>query len=356
MGRILSGAGRPRARVRGWPATLLGPALIAAACHAQAGQYHLGQGYTAGALNVAGYANVLAGAPRGEAARLTLDDLSLFVTGRVNRYVHPFFEAELTEGAIWREAGAWFGAPRPRLVLERLYNDSELGGGFSVRLGKMLTPVGEWNTIHAAPLVATINQPMTTYRGFNEYTSGVALNYDVADGDAPELQLYWQPRGELLPKPRALVTRRYDDAAGVHASWSTGLNDKVGVSLQRAHVAGVDEAQTLLGLNLRKTREPFELEAEAIYVHLGGANPARVRGHEWGAYALGAYAPTGQLSLMLRHERFADRASARVSANTLLGLSYRPDAARVWKLEYIRAGGAALDVKTGLAASFAVLF
>jgi hypothetical protein len=299
---------------------------------------------------------VLASAPRQEAARLALEDLSLFVTGRVNRYVHPFFEAELTEGDLWREGGAWFGAPQPRLVLERLYNDSELGGGFTLRLGKMLTPVGEWNTIHAAPLVATINQPMTTYHGFNEYTSGVALSYDGADGAAPELQLYWQPRGELVPKPRALVTRRYDDAAGIHANWSTGLNDKVGVSLQRAHVAGVDEAQTLLGVNLRATREPFQFETEAIHVHLDGSNPARVRTREWGAYALGAYALTEQLSLMLRHEQFADRASARVSTNTLLGLSYRPDAARVWKLEYIHAGGAALDVKTGLAASFAVLF
>lgn len=55
----------------------------------------------------------------------------------------------------------------------------------------MLSPVGEWNTIHAAPLIWTTTRPMTTYRSFPEYTSGLALNYLPQNGKLPEMQLFW---------------------------------------------------------------------------------------------------------------------------------------------------------------------
>lgn len=328
--------------------------LAGAGALARAGEYHLGQGYADGALNLAGYANVLAAAPRGEPARLLFDDLSLFVGARLNRYVNPFFEAELTEATLWRQGARPFAAARPRAVLERLYNDSELGGDFSLRVGKMLTPVGEWNTIHAAPLVPSINQPMTTYRGFNEYTSGLSLNYFPQNAASPDLQLYWQPGRALAPKADAV--RRYAGAAGLHLSFPTGLNDKVGLSLQRARVEAGAEAQTVLGVNVRKTLGRFQFETEATYAELSGANPARLRAHEWGAYLLGAYALDDQLSLTARHEHFLDRGAPGSARDDLLGLLYRPDPALAWKLEYIRHRGAALDVKSGLYASFSVLF
>jgi len=339
-----------------WPA-MLAALLAAGAGGAAAGaDYQLGQGYTAGPLNVAGYVNVVADAARGTPAQLMLDDLSLFVAGRVNAYVNPFFEAELTEAALWRQGARPLSNLKPHAVLERLYNDSHLSDALSLRVGKMLTPVGEWNTIHAAPLVWTISQPMTTYRGFNEYTSGLALNYLPSAGGWPETQLWWQPDGELLPKPGQLVVREYRHAAGLHANWPTGLNDKIGFSLQRAEVRGVAEAQTLVGLNLTRTIGNLQLETEATYARLSGANPARLRQREWGAYLLGAYAVSDHLTLLARREHFADRGAARGSYNSLLGLAYRPDPALVWKLEYVHSRGAALDVKSGVFGSFSVLF
>lgn len=337
-------------------ATLLTVAAAAASGTAAGADYQLGQGYTAGAVNVAGYANVVADAARGAPARLVLDDLSLFVNGRVSQYLNPFFEVELSEGTLWRQGRRPLADLSPRFVVERLYNDSDLGAGFTFRAGKMLTPVGEWNMIHAAPLVWNVSKPMTTYRGFNRYTSGLGLNYLPPDGHLPELQLYWQPNGELIPKPAQMVVREYVHAGGVHASWPIGLNDKIGVSLQRARVRGGDEAQTLLGLNASKTLGNLQLETEATYARLSGSNPARLREREWGAYLLGAYAVSDRLTLLARHEHFADRGAARGSANSLLGLAYRPDPALVWKLEYVHSRGAALDVKSGMFGSFSVLF
>lgn len=321
-----------------------------------AGEYHLGEGYTVGNVNVAGYANVVVDAPRNGPTELIVDDLSVFVTGRFNQYFNPFIEGEIATASLWRQGGSLLSDSKPRVVLERLYNDSFVTDSLSVRIGKMLTPIGEWNTIHAAPLVWTTGRPMTTYRSFNEYTAGLSLNYAPQDGKLPEMQFYWQPGGDLVAKPRSLTVRKYTGVTGIHINWPSGLNDKIGLSLQHGDVNGTDEAQTLLGFNAKKTLGKFQLETEATTTHLTGSNPARVRSNEWGAYVLGAYALTNKLSLMARYEYFEDRGVVNASRNALLGLAYRPDPAMVLKVEYIKNSGAVIDVNTGLFTSFSVLF
>ena len=228
-----------------------------------AGDYDLGKGYTVGKINIAGYVNLVAEHPTGGKAELVVDDISLFISGRFNRYVNPFFEAELSDVSIWRQNSSLFADSHPKFVLERLYNETHLSDSLSLRAGKMLTPVGEWNGIHAAPLVATTTRPMTTRRSFPEYTSGLALNYTPANGALPEIQAYWQPGREWAPRPRTLATRDYRNIAGLYLNWSGALTDKVGLSLQHADVANANESQALLGLNARKTIGPFQLESEA---------------------------------------------------------------------------------------------
>lgn len=330
--------------------------MAAIAPRSWAADYHLGEGYTVDRINIAGYLNFVAESPQGGKAQLVGDDLSLFIGGRFNRYLNPFFEAEFSGATIWRENGRLFSDNHPDFVLERLYNDSNLTEDLTLRVGKMLTPVGEWNSIHAAPLVATTTRPMTTRRGFSEYTSGLALHYAAQDSGLPEVQAYWQPARELMPRPKTLTTRDYQSSIGVHLNWSSGLTDKVGLSLQRANVAGIDESQTLAGLNARKALDRFQIETEATFAQISGHNPARLRHREWGAYVLGAYALTDQWSLMAHYEYFADRSTTQGSRSALLGVSWRYNPAVVWKLEYVRQKGARLDIGTGLVSSLSVLF
>lgn len=321
-----------------------------------AGEYHLGEGYTLGNMNLAGYVNLVAEAPHDGKTEIVGDDLSLFGSGRFNRYLNPFFEVEITGATFWRESSTLLADNKPDLVLERLYNDSLLTDNLTLRIGKMLTPIGEWNTIHAAPLVWTTTRPMTTYRGFPEYTSGLALSYQPQNAKLPETQVFWQPDGEIRPKPRSLATREYLHTAGVHLNWANGLTDKLGISLQHADVNHKDESQTLLGLNFKKTLGKFQFETEATHTHINGQNPARVRDDEWGAYVLGSYALNDKWSALARHEHFADRDTAQGSRNTLLGLVWRPDPAIACKLEYVKQDGARLDIGSGFYASFSVLF
>ena len=57
--------------------------------------YRLGHGLDVGPFNFAGYSNVVPNLPTRGPTSLTLDDLSLFVTGHLGRFFNPFPEAEL---------------------------------------------------------------------------------------------------------------------------------------------------------------------------------------------------------------------------------------------------------------------
>ena len=322
--------------------------------NSSADEYHLGEGYTTGNINIAGYINLVAEAPRDGKAQAVGDDMSLFVSAHFNKYLNPFFEAEYSGATLWREGGGLFSDFKPTFVLERLYNDSNLTENLSLRLGKLLTPVGEWNTIHAAPLVWTTTRPMTTTRSFANYTSGLELNYLPENSRLPEIQLYLQPDGEIMPRRDEL--RGFIHVAGAHLNWEKGLNDKIGLSLQHADVNRSDDTQTLLGFNARKTLDKFEIETEATYTWIQGAKLKRVRDDEWGAYLQGGYALSEKWSLVARQEYFSDRNTTQTSRNSLLGMVWRPVPAIAWKLEYVKQDGARLSISSGVYASFSVLF
>ena len=114
-----------------------------------------------GNFNYSGYIEVIAAKPSAGKARLVLDEVSLFITGHVNKWVNPFVETELSRITILQAGGRLFSNNSGIVDLERLYNDSYLTGNLSLRVGKMLTPIGEWNLVHAAPLVWTTTRPLT---------------------------------------------------------------------------------------------------------------------------------------------------------------------------------------------------
>jgi hypothetical protein len=323
---------------------------------AHAGEYQLGEGITVGNLNIAGYVNLAAEKPKDGKAELVGDDVSLFIGGRFNKYINPFFEAEFSGISLWQAGGRPFADANLKLVLERLYNDINFSDELTLRVGKILTPVGEWNGIHAAPLVSTSTRPLTTFRSFPEYTSGLGLNYAPKQGGLPEFQFYWQPDGEIVPRRTASITREYRHSYGAHLIWSSGLTGRGAISVQHADVNFSKESQTLFGFNGRETYGRFQLEAEATYTRIEGQNPARLRDVEKGVYILASYALDDHWSLMARQEFFADRNAVSSSRNSLLGLAYRPHPAVSWKVEYVKQGGALLDIRSGIFASFSALF
>lgn len=329
----------------------LGGLLLAGA--AQAAGYQLGQGLQVGDFLLSGYGNFVAEAPHGQPARLMADDLSLYVNGSVNRWLNPFLEAEITGATVAHEGGAPNSAGR--LVLERFYDDAHLAGGNTLRIGKILSPVGDWNLIHAAPLVPTLNRPLTTFRGFSEYATGISWLRESTAPGVPDLQAYWQPNRELGDRPDSIVPRHYRRVSGAHANWNFGLMDNAGLSFQQGKQLVTEQRFSLWGANARKTLGKLTLSGEAITSRWSN-EPAGGRSREWGAFIVADYQFTPHWHGIYEREVYQPHGTAATSRNNLFGVAYKPNPAVVWKLEYVQQQDRSIEIPSGWTLSCAVLF
>jgi hypothetical protein len=353
--------GRIRSRSNPLRRCVLWPLIAALTCcfvgaRAEADDgYQLGHGLDLGPLNIAGYSSVSVNLPSQGQKSLALDDLSLFVTGHFNWLLNPFTEAELSSLDILRSGHLVGDRGDGDFVLERVYNDSYLTDSITLRLGKMLTPVGEWNVIHAPPLVLTTVRPAVTYRNFSEYATGASVLYSDPNTSFPELQIYAQPVGELSERPASLTVHQYKQVEGAHVSFPLGLLDKIGVSFQQSKdVHGVDES--LYGFDYHYTIDKLTLQGEATYSDISNNGTGLVRDTEWGGYAAASYSLSDQWSAYGWYETFADRSAPSTAHDVLFGIAYRPHPAIVFKLEYLQNISGHPVNPTGVFASWSVLF
>ncbi len=317
--------------------------------------YQLGHGLDLGPFNFAGYSNLVAGFPEGEQKSLALGDLSLFVSGHFGRFFNPFTEAELanlnivSSGAPGRDRGDG------DLVLERLYNDSYLTPSTTLRLGKMLTPVGEWNVIHAAPLELSTVRPAVTYRDFSEYATGLSVLYSDPFARLPDVQVYWQPSGEFAERPDTITFHQYKTVEGARIAFPLGLLDQVGISFQQSKDT-FGSNQSLYGLDYHYTVGRLTLQGEGTFSDIGNAAAVHGRDTEWGLYAAGSYALSEKWSVYGWYEEFSDRTAPSVAHDLLAGIAYRPEPPMVLRLEYLQNLSGRPVNPTGLFAAWAILF
>ncbi len=326
----------------------------------QAVGYELGQGWHSGNYYLSGYANIEVVDRFDAPSRLDLDDLSLFAGGHVSQGVNPFMEVELAKHTLIRQGG---GAVSGDVIVERFYNDAKLSEHDTLRIGKMLTPLGDWNLVHAAPLIPLITRPYSTAQGFDVYTSGVGWLHDFEYGETLDMQLYWEPGNELFKRPDSQTTRNFQDVFGGHINIPLGMVDKIGASFQQGQFEESGEKFVLYGGNAIQSFGKLKLASEAITARFSGAvlpgAAPRLHDHESGIFALADYAITPQWHGILAGEYYQDHVMDMPSRSTQIALNYRPSAPMVWKLEYIHQAGVSASfapIHTGLKASFSLLF
>ncbi len=331
---------------------LLSGLTAQAPCHAD--EYHFGQGLLVGKdFFFSGYGNFLYEAPKDAPAAVSIDDLSLFVSGRVNQWINPFFEIEVSGTTLWQQGNG--SRSNGYVIPERIYDDVRITESDAVRVGKILSPVGDWNLIHAAPLVPTTTRPLTTYWGFSEYATGISWLHENLQGSGADWQLYSQPGNEWFPRPNDIAPRHYSNVWGGHINWPMGLVDKIGLSFQHGELTATGGNYSLFGINARKTFGKLKLESEAVTSQRSG-NAALAHGNEWGIYGLADYAITPRWHGLFEWEHYQDHLVDQHSRNTLLGIAYKPESSVVWKLEYVHQYGISQDIPTGWKASLSALF
>ncbi len=322
--------------------------------------YVFGQGLRLGDFYFSGYTNIVAEDAFGQPAKLSLDDLSVFAGGNVNRWINPFAEVEFAKQTLIKQGG---NPGHGNIVVERLYNDALVSEQDTFRLGKMLTPLGDWNTVFASPLVPTIVRPNTTALGFETNVSGINWMHNIENSETPDLQIYWQPDYEWFERLPRETLRHFRDVYGAHVNKSLGLIDKIGASLQHGELVETGENYTVLGANVMRTFGNLMLESEALTARFYGRAlpwaPPRLHNHESGIFGLADYSITAEWHAIVEWERYQDHLVAMPSRNWLYGIDFKPQPYMVWKLEYVRQNGMPSSfspILTGLNCSFSTLF
>ncbi len=309
-------------------------------------EYRLGEGLPLldGRVVLGGYANITFGALDESHDQLALEDLSTFVTIRLDDHWSIFTEAELEDTLQFD--GDDVGSGNDLFSLERLYLQWEATDNVRVRVGEMLTPIGIWNIIHAAPLVWTTSRPITTERFFDTGLTGAEATFLSSPGDFEvATTLFAQVTGHIDDPGDAQQFRR---AFGGRVQAEKIPGARVGLSFVRYDDDTDDRWENTFAADVLWDARFLELSAEAAVNDPEGAATT------WGAYGQGVLHMTPQIHPFLRVE-FVDLGS-RERVPVVFGVAWKPRPAMVIKLEGIVGGHDTELGGDGVLTSFSVLF
>jgi hypothetical protein len=315
--------------------------------------YRLGQGYSLGntGIHLGGYGITQVKALGTSPWSFNMNDLSLFLTWDNGSRLRFFSETEV-ENLLSAGEHQGLGVKNAKFQLERLYLDYLINDNLTVRLGKILTPIGQWNLIHADPLVWTTTRPVATTNLFSEHATGVMLHGSVPfGGKSLEYGVYGDYSSSLDPVPTETV--HFDHALGVRLRYPFSDNLQIGFSYIDFTLQDSRKTQNhLVGLDIAWNYQRFAVNSEIVYRN----NDARgTPNNAWQGYVQGVFPIISHVYGVGRYE-FFDQIRSPFGHVGVFGLAYRPRPPLVWKLEY-RLGEHNRDLAPdGMFASFSLLF
>jgi hypothetical protein len=219
-------------------------------------------------IHAGGYAAVVLRAPEAaplEHGRITEAVIAGLVSGSITPRLTYFVEVEGVSSSHENFTGR---QEDEALALERLYAEYTVRDAFRLRVGRFLTPIGQWNELHAEPLTWTSVRPLATYRSFAKSTTGLLAAGEVALGthDAG-YALYAAPLGSHAHDPDEVEFAR---AFGGRAAIALRPGVWLGAS-----AASLRETRPRMVLDDDPQERGDEREEDARYRYLGGID-ARV--------------------------------------------------------------------------------
>ncbi len=331
----------------------------------QPAPYTLGQGlyFPQQGLRVGGYADLHFYDIENQRPTYSLRDISLFVTKDLGSRWQAF--AELDLGGALNISGRHTNSRDSELDVERLYADYHVDQTINFRFGKFLTPVGEWNLVHADPLTWTVSRPLTTSAAFARHATG-AMVYGTMSVHGNDLD-YWfyvDDSAHLnIGQDQDQAYNAYGADSNLHNNFHQALGGRVlyhllgdrlgiGLSLLDYELQQPRQQYRLAGVDFSWSGRYFEMTGEAIR-RSGG--PAGQCGDQGGFVEVEV--PLWQrLYAIGRFEHYRSTLPAQITTLRTLGFNYRPISGVVLKLER-REGNHNLKLApTGWLASVAVLF
>lgn len=341
--------------------------------------YRLGRGYPLGetGITLGGYASTHLQAAGSRPWDWNISSLSAFVSWDGGGKLRFFSETEV-EDALSADANHAPNTNSASLHFERFYLDYLASEQITLRIGKMLTPIGQWNLIHVDPLVWTTSRPVATTSLFSNYATGIMMQGTVLlSGQALEYSLYGDYSSVLDPSTNRIQGPTFDNAQGLRLRYELTDNLKLGLSYADFSLINNPELRNhLLGLDFAWSYQHFAVNSEVV---LNMRNPENKHGfffadedaaaigktqilNAWQGYIQGVCPLFEPLYAVARYEFFDQNlpefspADRKFGQAEVFGLAYRPSPPVVWKLEYRLGQNNAVLAPDSLLASFAVLF
>jgi hypothetical protein len=317
--------------------------------------YHWGRGLLIpqANLNLGGYVHTSFSDLEQKSAHFGLDDLSLFISWSPFSQLHFFSEIELED---WMSTSGVEGINQA-LTLERYYFDFLASESLSLRVGKFLTPVGRWNTVHAAPLIWTTSRPLISEdQLFASHVSGAMLTSNLLFQDHNfEFSVYIDDSEDLEPRTNDPF---FNHAVGVRLNYEASNQLEIGASYlaYKKHTNYIKDESHLFGLDMSWKNQGYEVQFEMSYRH------ANDQDNEKGLYLQGVAPIYGQLFAVSRYEYLSGRhlLDAEPLDSTLhlgiTGLAWRPYSPMVLKAEYRFGSNNNAIAPSGFFASISMFF
>lgn len=331
----------------------------------QPAPYTLGQGlyFPEHGLRIGGYANVHYYNVSGHPGTLRLRDISLFLTKDLGARWQLF--AEVDAGDALSLSHNHSGGQHSELDVERLYVDYHANQAITFRVGKFLTPVGQWNLIHADPLTWTVSRPLSTSAAFARHVDGAMmfgtfalhghdLDYWVFADDSSNLGV-GQEQDQAYSSFGAdgSIRNNFRKAVGGRVLYHL-LGDRLGVGMSYLdyELQLPREKYQLAGLDFSWSSRYLDLTGEAIH-RTGGGTDTPV---EHGGFLEAEVPLARRLYLIGRFERYHTSTPALTATLRTVGLNYRPVQGVVLKIEHRNGNHDTQLAPAGWLASIAVLF
>lgn len=329
----------------------------------QPAPYTLGQGlYFPGAgLRIGGYTDFNFYDIQGTRSSYNVHDFSLFLTQDIGAQWQLFTEIEAANPVTSRGRTDVDDA---ELDIERLYIDYHANQYVNFRFGKFLTPVGEWNLVHADPLTWTISRPLSTSAAFALHATGAMmfgtlpvrgndLDYWVFADDTKNLGIGDdQDNAYTNFGTTETLQNNFRQAFGGRVLYHLfGDSLSIGASAVSYELESPRDRYLLSGLDFNWTTHYIGFTGEAIYRSSMDNRP-----DERGGFVQTEIPLWHRFYLIERYERYRSSTPEQTSTIRTTAINFKPVEGIVLKLEYRDGTHNLLLAPTGWLASAAILF
>lgn len=298
-------------------------------------------------FQLGGYASIGLTIPRDQSVEVAVNEISLMLRWESDSRFKFFGELELERPISWNE-NKRFNLKDTYFDLERFYIDYNLSEKLNLRTGRFLTPAGQWNQLHAPPLVWTSTRPLATSLLFPSSMNGMMLYGSVPLNEhAFEYTFFIEAMKDQVRDDNEII---YKDVGGARFTYNNSMN--LGLTLMTFRE--VEPLRTpsyqMIGLDFYKKFSRLEFSGEA-YQRLAD------EGHDGGggAYLQSVYALGSEWFLLTRVETF-NRPDSGNAERWLFGTTKRLKPNQLLKFEFVGGSGENPDSPRGFLSSFAVLF